>query len=105
MQFVQNLNNLILDDQYFLDVPVPEGTASAPTGNIGIVGTFNRGPLNTPVLVNNYPDMVRKFGDVIAVAGNPLTDVTEMERVKFVMKGGVVVKNDLAPRPPSTAAQ
>jgi imidazolonepropionase-like amidohydrolase len=33
---------------------------------------------------------------VIAVAGNPLTDVTEMERVKFVMKGGVVVKNDLA---------
>jgi imidazolonepropionase-like amidohydrolase len=37
-----------------------------------------------------------KFGDVIAVAGNPLTDVTEMERVKFVMKGGVVVKNDLA---------
>jgi imidazolonepropionase-like amidohydrolase len=46
-----------------------------------------------------------KFGDVIAVAGNPLTDVTEMERIKFVMKGGVVVKNDLAPRPPSTAAQ
>ena len=46
-----------------------------------------------------------KFGDVIAVAGNPLTDVTEMERVKFVMKGGVVMKNDLASRPPSTAAQ
>ncbi len=46
-----------------------------------------------------------KFGDVIAVAGNPLTDVTEMERVKFVMKGGVVIKNDLTSRPPSTAAQ
>ena len=46
-----------------------------------------------------------KFGDVIAVAGNPLTDVTEMERVKFVMKGGVVFKNDLTSRPPSTAAQ
>ena len=46
-----------------------------------------------------------KFADVIAVAGNPLTDVTEMERVKFVMKGGVVVKNDLAPRSPSTAGQ
>ncbi len=44
-----------------------------------------------------------KFGDVIAVAGNPLTDVTEMERVKFVMKGGVVMKNDLpAARTPST---
>jgi len=44
-----------------------------------------------------------KFGDVIAVAGNPLTDVTEMERVKFVMKGGIIMKNDLAPRAPSTA--
>ena len=28
----------------------------------------------------------------IAVSGDPLKDVTEMERVKFVMKGGVVVK-------------
>src|SRR2546426_10155704 len=29
-----------------------------------------------------------KFADIIAVAGNPLEDVAEMERVKFVMKGG-----------------
>jgi imidazolonepropionase-like amidohydrolase len=36
-----------------------------------------------------------KFADLIAVSGNPLTDVTEMERVKFVMKGGVVVRDDL----------
>ena len=35
-----------------------------------------------------------KFADVIAVAGNPTTDVTEMERVKFVMKGGMVMRND-----------
>ncbi len=46
-----------------------------------------------------------KFGDVIAVAGNPLTDVSEMQRVRFVMKGGVVMKNDLASRQTSTAAQ
>jgi imidazolonepropionase-like amidohydrolase len=37
-----------------------------------------------------------KFADIIAVSGNPLTDVTEMERVKFVMKGGLVVRNELA---------
>jgi len=35
-----------------------------------------------------------KFADVIAVDGNPLTDITVLERVKFVMKGGVVVKSD-----------
>ena len=41
-----------------------------------------------------------KFADIIAVAGNPLADVSEMERVKFVMKGGVVVRNDLAAAAP-----
>src|SRR5262249_49303162 len=47
-----------------------------------------------------------KFADIIAVAGNPLTDVTEMEHVRFVMKGGVVMKNELAGRAtPSTAAR
>jgi len=33
-----------------------------------------------------------KFADIIAVAGDPLKDVTELERVTFVMKGGVVDK-------------
>ena len=37
-----------------------------------------------------------KFADLIAVSGNPLADVTELQRVKFVMKGGKVVRNDLA---------
>ncbi len=36
-----------------------------------------------------------KYADVIAVGGDPLKDVTEMERVKFVMKGGQVVRNEL----------
>ncbi|GAC1429461.1 MAG: amidohydrolase family protein [Thermoanaerobaculia bacterium] len=33
-----------------------------------------------------------KFADVIAVPGNPLNDITAMERVSFVMKDGSVVK-------------
>ena len=37
-----------------------------------------------------------RLADVIAVAGDPLADVGELERVKFVMKGGVVVKDELA---------
>jgi imidazolonepropionase-like amidohydrolase len=32
--------------------------------------------------------------DLIAVAGDPLSDVTELERVTFVMKGGVVYRAD-----------
>jgi imidazolonepropionase-like amidohydrolase len=36
------------------------------------------------------------FADVIAVEGNPLEDIKQLEQVKFVMKGGQVVRNDLA---------
>jgi len=38
-----------------------------------------------------------KFADIIAVSGNPLADVSEMERVKFVMKGGMVIRNEVSP--------
>jgi len=39
-----------------------------------------------------------KFADVIAVDGDPTKDVTILEHVKFVMKGGSVYKNDYAKR-------
>jgi imidazolonepropionase-like amidohydrolase len=35
-----------------------------------------------------------KYADLIAVSGDPTVDVSEMQRVRFVMKGGYVVKND-----------
>jgi len=34
------------------------------------------------------------WADIVAVDGDPLKDVTMLERVKFVMKGGEVVKNE-----------
>jgi imidazolonepropionase-like amidohydrolase len=37
-----------------------------------------------------------KFADMIAVAGNPLEDIKQLENVGFVMKGGAVVRNDFA---------
>jgi imidazolonepropionase-like amidohydrolase len=37
-----------------------------------------------------------KYADIIAVSGDPLADISSMQRVNFVMKGGVVVRNDQA---------
>ena len=39
-----------------------------------------------------------KYADVIAVSGDPLADIGELERVKFVMKGGAIVENEFAHR-------
>ena len=47
-----------------------------------------------------WPDRVGaiergKFADLVATSGDPLQDITELERVRFVMKGGSVIRNNL----------
>jgi imidazolonepropionase-like amidohydrolase len=39
-----------------------------------------------------------KYADIIAVSGDPLADIGELEHVKFVMKGGTIIENEFAHR-------
>lgn len=45
-----------------------------------------------------------KFADLIAVTGDPLKEIKELENVRFVMKGGAVVKDELTTRGAAAAA-
>lgn len=64
MPIVKSLSGLIVPDIYILEVPpTPRGFKMAPSGVIGLVGTFERGPVGVPVTVGDEADFVKKFGN------------------------------------------
>jgi len=64
------------------------------------VDTLRAATVNAAELLGKSEDVGSiekgKFADLIAVSGDPVTDIREVERVKFVMKGGEVIRNDFA---------
>jgi len=52
--------------------------------------------INAAELLNQTKDLgtleAGKFADIVAVSGDPLSDIGAMEHVVFVMKGGEIVK-------------
>jgi imidazolonepropionase-like amidohydrolase len=88
------------------DLPVPHGTQADQFAYMVKWGMTPAQALQTAFLVAadtlNYDWNAKvgalekgRYGDLIAVSGDPLADVNAMTRVAFVMKGGVVVRDEL----------
>jgi imidazolonepropionase-like amidohydrolase len=81
---VSNHGDNAREFQYMVEAGMPpiEAILAATRGGADLIGASDRiGSIQAG-----------RFADVVAVAGNPLADITEMQRVTFVMKGGVVYK-------------
>lgn len=67
-------------------------------GGLSPLGAIQAATVNAAVLLGTAQDTGAiepgKFADIIAVSGDPLKDITVMEHVTFVMKGGEVIKDE-----------
>jgi imidazolonepropionase-like amidohydrolase len=68
-------------------------------GGLSPLGAIQAATVNAAVLLGTAQDTGAvepgKFADIIAVSGDPLKDITVMEHVSFVMKGGEVIKDQV----------
>jgi imidazolonepropionase-like amidohydrolase len=53
--------------------------------------------LNSPGITGTIE--AKAFADLIAVDGDPLATLTDLEKIVFVMKGGAVIRDDARARP------
>ncbi len=68
-------------------------------GGMSPLGAIQAATINSAELLGWSKDLgaveAGRFADIAAVKGDPLADITVMEHVVFVMKGGQVVKNEV----------
>ena len=67
-------------------------------GGLSPLGAIQAATVNAARLLGTAQDTGTiepgKFADIVAVSGDPLEDITVMEHIRFVMKGGEVIKNE-----------
>ncbi len=71
--------------------------AGMPAADVLIAATASGADLiGSPDIGRIVPD---RYADIIAVAGDPFADITQVEHVRFVMKGGTIYKRDGVEQP------
>jgi imidazolonepropionase-like amidohydrolase len=81
---VSNHGDNAREFQYMVEAGMPamEAIQAATRGGADLIGASDR--------IGSV--QAGRFADLVAVAGNPLTNIAELKRITFVMKGGVVYK-------------
>jgi imidazolonepropionase-like amidohydrolase len=78
-----------------------EFTALVEFGGLTPAGALQAGTINAAMEMrwqNDIGSITKgKFADIVAISGDPLSNISDAEHVKFVMKGGEVFRNDFAP--------
>src|SRR5262245_50156022 len=65
------------------------GVSGIATGNVGVVGTANRGPLNTVKVLGSYAEALETFGAYDRWAGTNVTPALTLTRtIEQLFKGG-----------------
>jgi imidazolonepropionase-like amidohydrolase len=78
-----------------------EFVALVKQGGMTPAGALQAGTINAAEMMQ-WKDHVGsitkgKFADLVAVSGDPIKDISETQRVKFVMKGGEIFRNEFTP--------
>jgi imidazolonepropionase-like amidohydrolase len=81
--FAHGKNWLEMEAMQRAGMPAADVMIAATSGNAGIFHLADRGQVKPGLLA-----------DLVAVPGDPTGDVSAVEHVNFVMKGGIVVRND-----------
>jgi imidazolonepropionase-like amidohydrolase len=76
-----------------------EFVALVKQGGMTTAGSLQAGTINAAEMMRWQGQVGSitkgKFADIVAVSGDPLADISETRRVRFVMKGGEIFRNDL----------
>jgi len=81
--FAHSKNWLEMEAMQRAGMPAPQVMIAATSGNASIFHLSDRGEVKPGLLA-----------DLVATPADPTRDVSAVERVNFVMKGGEVVRND-----------
>ena len=83
-------------DDSDVDATVSKEFGALVRGGMTPLQALQAATINAAELLNQTKDLgtleAGKFADIVAVSGDPLSDIGEMEHVVFVMKGGEIVK-------------